>query len=340
MNKKLAKFCTEHGLTVTGNRAYGIMDGFETNFVYSNGWDSGAAVAAVGGGLVGASLVSSTNGSFLPVQILISFYCDDTQKMTILETLRSAGYKQFRCEFTQYGLALGFGGFTVGGIAKKLPEQINAILAVIKQNGGVGGVCPVCGKPLEEENKRTCNIEGVKITLDTDCVETINAAIAAENKEFNEAPNNYLLGFLGALIGGVVGGVLSILLYLVGFVASASAIVAAILGAFLYQKFHGKPNKMMIVIVSVTTIVCMALSVLILYIVVAGIAANAAGVDMSAFEAFSVLMQSTEPLEDSNRTFSSIFYTDLALILLFSAIGIGFTIFYLARKIKRKQSIQ
>lgn len=317
MYKKLAKYCTERGLTVTGNKAYGIMDGFETNVIYT------------------------ALDNVAPIRIHLSFYCSDTQKMTILDALRAAAYKFYRYEFTQFGLLIGLNGFTGSSTMKRLPEQLDRIFAIIKENGGDGSVCPVCGKPFEEENKRTCSVDGITVTIDNECKENLNAVINAENKEFNEAPNNYLFGFFGALIGGIVGGVLSVVLYLIGFVASASAVVAAILGAFLYQKFHGKPNKMMIVIVSLTTIVCMALSVLILYVVVAGIASNQAGAGMSAFEAFSFLMQSAEPLEEgTNRTFAQIFYTDLAMVLLFSAVGIGFTIFYLARKIKRKQSIE
>ncbi len=66
---------------------------------------------------------------------------------------------------------------------------------------------------------------------------------------------------------------------------------------------------------------------------------NEVGADMSAMEAFVKLMQSTEVLEDMNRTFAEIFYTDLALVLLFSAVGIGLEIFVLAKKIKRKKTI-
>ncbi|MCI9504841.1 MAG: hypothetical protein HFE26_05540 [Clostridia bacterium] len=83
----------------------------------------------------------------------------------------------------------------------------------------------------------------------------------------------------------------------------------------------------------------MALSVFFVYLAAAGIAVNEVGADMSAMEAFVKLMQSTEVLEDMNRTFAEIFYTDLALVLLFSAVGIGLEIFVLAKKIKRKKTI-
>ncbi len=315
MNKKLTAFFTERGLTVTGNKAYGKMNGFETNVRLDN------------------------FNNVSPLQIHISFYATDEQKRAMADELRRAAYKFFNFQFTAYGLMLGLNGMTCSSLCKRLPEMTDNILSVISQNGGLNGVCPVCGKEIEEGKSRSCTVDGATITMDEECIGNINAVIEAENREFEQAPNNYLFGFFGALIGGIAGGLVSALLYWIGFVASASAIIAVVLGAFLYQKFHGKPNKMMIVIVSVTSLVCMALSVFFVYLAAAGIAVNEVGADMSAMEAFVKLMQSTEVLEDMNRTFAEIFYTDLALVLLFSAVGIGLEIFVLAKKIKRKKTI-
>lgn len=309
MNKKIATFFAANGMTVNGNNAYGQVRGYETNGVLSN-FDS----------------VS-------PFRLHISFYATDEQKRTIEAILRGAALKFFNFRFTPYGLLVGLNDMTMGKLVNRLPSVMDFIYGAISETGALGwGYCPVCGNPVENPEEKKHVVDGLTITIDDACLNNINAVIAAENKDFDEAPNNYLLGFCGALLGGIIGGALSALIYAAGFVSSITAIVAVLLGAFLYQKFHGKPNKMMIVIVSCTTLVCMAASVLIIYIVAAGIAAAEEGISMTAFEAFAYLMGYSE--------FSGLFYRDLIMILLFSALGIGLEIYYLVKKIQRQKSIR
>ena len=213
-----------------------------------------------------------------------------------------------------------------------MPDILYNIFNIISQNGATTAeYCPVCGNRLGEAEYKQCNIDGFKITIDTACVETINAVISEENKDFNEAPNNYLMGSVGAVIGGIVGAALAIGLYMLGYVSALSAIVSVVLGAFLFQKFHGKPDKVMIIIVSVITLVFMIASIFGIYIVAAGIAANEEGLYISAIDAFGICME--------NEEFSRIFYLDLALSVVFSAVGIGLEIAVLAKQIKRKQNI-
>lgn len=59
MNKNFAKFLTEQGLTVTGDRAYGVLHGYETNIIVNN--------------------FNTTS----PVNMHISFYATDEQKNRI-----------------------------------------------------------------------------------------------------------------------------------------------------------------------------------------------------------------------------------------------------------------
>lgn len=350
MNKKFAEFFMSQGMTVNGNSAYGIVRGYETNaaFVQMN--------------------------SSAPLQLHISFYSTDEQKRYIEGGLRSAQLKYVQYRFTPYGLAIGLTDLTFNTLAKKLPVLFDTFYGIIAQCGGTTSEhCPVCGElydnpppqinnptvqdgtatapdttaqdasavtqdtvtdnpPPPAAGKKQCFIDGYTMHLHPACVANINAVIEAENKDFANAPNNYLRGFLGALIGGVVGAVIAIVLNLVGFISSIAAVVSVVLGCFLYQKFHGKPNKMMLVIVSITTVVCMVLSVFAIYVVVAGVAAIQEGVNISAMEAFTICMQAPE--------FARMFYLDLALILVFSAIGIGVQIAAAAKSIKRKGTIK
>ena len=181
-------------------------------------------------------------------------------------------------------------------------------------------------------SKKTVNIDGFIITIDQTCFANINNSIEQDNQEFKQAPNNYLKGFLGVLVGGVAGFALSFVLYLCGFISAISAFVSVALGAFLYKKFGGKQNKMMVVIVAFTTLACMVLSIFGVYIMSAGIASAEVGAGLNAFEAFAVCIKDKE--------FSGMFYTDLALSVVFSIVGIVWQAITLFKQIKRPTKLQ
>lgn len=295
-------------MEIRNNYAYGVMKGYETNATM-NALDNVA-----------------------PLKMHISFFADAEQKRNIEAAIRNLALKFFKMEFTPYGLSLGFNDITMNKLLQRLPAILDAIYGILSSNGALGRqFCPVCGKELLPSASKTCNVDGFQFTIDNDCVDTINTVISAENAAFENAPNNYLKGFLGALIGALAGAAVAVLLYAVGFVSALSAVVSIFLGTFLYRKFHGKPNKVMIVIVSITTLVLMAATIPAIYITAAGISAKEAGVSMSALEAFKICMEDSE--------FSRWFYCDLALILLFSVIGIVGQIFVLAKQVKRKKNI-
>ena len=309
MNKKFTAFFTSYGMTVNGNFAYGVVRGYETNAMIAN------------------------MDNVAPLRFHVSFYATDDQKRIIESSIRNLALKYFVMQFTPYGLSFGLRGMTDGSLLKRLPAVLDAIYGILSQGGALNSeYCPVCGNPLDPFGTKKCNIDGYTISLDENCVNTINSVISAENLEFNNAPNNYLRGFVGAFIGALAGAAISILLYLVGFVASISAFVAITLGALLYQKFGGKPNKMMIVIVSLTSMILLAATVPAIYIVASGIAAHAEGVSLPAIEVFRQLMQESEE-------FARMFYADLALVIFFSILGAGYEIYKLSKKIKRRKNI-
>lgn len=308
MNKKYTAFFTSRGMAVNGKFAYGIVNGYETN----------------------AGIF--TLDSVAPTKIHISFYATDMQKRNMEIAIRNLALKFFTMQFTPYGLMLGFNDITLNHMLKRLPSILDTIYGIISENGALTSeFCPVCGNPLDESNIKKCNIDGFTITIENTCVETINSVISAENQDFIDAPNNYLYGFLGALVGGLAGVASCVLFYLFGIVSALSAILSIALGTFLYQKFHGKPNKGMIVIVALTTLVLLAATIPAIYITAAWIAARSEEMYMSALEAFNICMSSDE--------FARAFYSDLAYVIMFSIIGIVLEIVILVKKIKRQKNI-
>ncbi|MCM1290161.1 MAG: hypothetical protein NC132_05395 [Corallococcus sp.] len=306
MNKKLAAYLTERGLTVDKNRAYGVFNGFETNVEYR------------------------VFDNVTPLYLHFSCYTTDEQKRTVQQELNAAAVKYLKFAFSPYGLELGLNDLTLGKLLKRLDEILNKVCASLKDNGALGvGYCPVCGNALNFDQSKKCTVNGITVSIDNDCVDNINTLISAENKDFEEAPNNYLRGFLGAFIGGLVGVGVAVGFYAAGFISAISAFVAIFLGEFLYRKLGGKPNKMMVVILSVTTFVMMMLAVVAIYLVAAAIGAEKVGMDTFAY--FKLCMQDEE--------ISAAFTRELILTALFSALGCGYEIFMLLKRIKRKSNI-
>lgn len=304
MDKKIEKSLVEYGLTVTDkNTVYGVKKGYE--------------------------ITATTNlmDMVAPVVIHIACYATALQRTAIEGALANRTDIKGVKKMTEFGLALGINDLTTGRIAKQLPSILDWTLGMLNINGALGvDYCAHCGKPLDGNGKK-CNVGGATVTLDDDCVAAANALIDTQNQQFNEKPNNILKGTLGALIGGIAGALTVALFYMIGIVSALSGIVAVALGAFLYTKFGGKPNKIMILIVTVVSLVCLVASVFITYIVASGIIfSQELGFSVSGIDAFSFCMEDAE--------FRSAFYLDLAMVVIFAVVGMGIYIWSLWRKIK------
>ena len=307
MNKKLAVALQQHGMTVTGNSAYGTVHGYEMSLRAPSPMEQSAY--------------------FLHV----SFYASEEKKQEAANEIARFGNK-LRVENSAYGLTITLPQpvFTLNPLIEAIGVLFEKLPALFKQKEIPGAdVCPYDGNPMTENSKR-CVMNGFFVTLNNDCIGSINKAIEEENRLFANAPNNYLQGICGALVGGVVGAALVIALYFMEYVASISAIIAVMLGAFLYRKFGGKPNAVMIVIVSVISLI---------FILIGYYAA----VIIDIISEFSLDFGSAVELLNlnlaENPEFSKLFYTNLALLLVFTALGIGVMIFSLVRQIKRPKNI-
>ncbi len=307
MNKKVISLLQQYGLTVTGNTAYGIMQGYET------------------------SLRSPSPMEQSAYYIHVNFYATDEKKQEIAAELGRTGIK-LTATPSAYGLTICFPAAFAGTLVKNLPVLFDRLIALLKQNELPGAdTCPYDGKPLIEAEKKRCSINGFYVTLNNDCVSSINRQIEEENRAFANAPNNYMQGICGALIGGIVGAACTIALYYIGFVSSLSAIIAVLLGAFLYRKFGGKPNVMMIVIVSVVSLILIGAAFFVSYLIAAGTAAAEAGLHMSALDALLICLDDSE--------FASAFYSDFAMLFVFTIVGIVIVVISLVRQIKRPKNI-
>ena len=307
MNKKLAAALQQYGLTVTGNTAYGIVQGYEISMYAPNPMEQSI------------------------YDFHVSFYAPKDKKDVIVTELSRLGLK-LAAESTLYGIRISYSTLMTGTLLKNLPALFERLPELLRQYEVPGAeCCPCCGKPLDGTQKQRCTINKFSVTLHSDCVSSINQQIEEENRAFANAPNNYIQGICGALIGGVVGAACTIALYYIGFVSSLSAIVAVLLGAFLYRKFGGKPNAMMIVIVSVVSLILIGAAFFVSYLIAAGAAAAEVGLHMSALDALLICLDDSE--------FASAFYSDLIMLFVFTIVGIALVIASLIKQIKRPKNI-
>ena len=304
LHRKINEVLGRMGMSENGKFMYGALLGYEANS-YINAY-----------GMV----------------IRLSMYADDRKRSEISQALLSYKNRFFAYRFDNYGLTLILNDWTEGALAKRLEQLLQNVLSICKQQGALGvGYCPVCGRELNFDEAKKCVVDGMTVTIDNDCVDKINTAIDTENKIFDEAPNNYLRGFCGALVGGVAGVVVAIVLYLAGFISALSFFVAFFVGVLLYKKLGGKPNKMMIVIVTATTFVLMMASVVSIYLVATAVALNQEGLSMNVFDAFAMLLKDSE--------FAAAFYSDIAMTALFTVLGCVFEVIQTVRTVRRTKNL-
>ena len=312
MNKKLITYFSKYDLEFSKNYAYGKIKGYEVNIFYQ----------------------ALDNVS--PVKMFISFYASENDKIQIGNEIANEKIKFLQYQLNGFGLLLGLNDYTVNGLVKKLDDILDKVFSIITNNNAKGvGYCPMCGEELDEASK-VYRVNDCKFRLHLDCGKELSEAFDEEYEEYKELPNNYGKGFLGALIGAAVGVGSYIIIFFLGFVSSISSFISVLLGSFLYKKFGGKPNFMMIVMTTVLTIASLLLTVYLIYCLAAlGYCYELNIVDvtnMSIFEAFKYAMEEVE--------FSKEFTSNMSMTLLFTLLGAGYETYSLYKGMYKKQQIK
>lgn len=312
MNKKLVEYFKKYDLNFSKNYAYGNILGYEVNIFYQ--------------------MLDNVS----PVKMFISFYASENDKLQIKNELDNEKIKFLQYQLNGFGLLIGLNSYTLKGLINKMDDILERIFNIINRNNAKGiDYCPMCGEELDEASK-VYKVNDCKFKLHMDCGKELSVAFEEEYEEYKDAPNNYAKGFFGALIGAIVGVVSYVIIFFLGFVSSVSSFISVLLGSFLYKKFGGKPNFMMIVMTTILTIASLLLTVYLIYCVAAyGYLSQLDIVDVteiSIFEAFKYAMEEVE--------FSKEFTSNMIMTLLFTLLGAGYETYALYKGIFKKQQIK
>jgi hypothetical protein len=310
MNKHILKCISNYDMKVEGSVAYGQIDGYEVN-VLENKFGIG------------------------PI-FLFSTYLTKEQKNIFVQNLLAKKIKLLQVASFDFGVMVVIGAMLASGFEKKFDEVMPLILAELAAlNAPKADICPSTGYPLEGEETTLITLPDTKakIRITSKAVESVNAQISKENEDFKNAPNNYMKGFLGVFIGGLVGVAIAVILSLLGFISFWSPFVSILLGTYLYKKFGGKPNAVMIVMSFVTTLVMIVGYFFLIYTASATALCQEAEIAKKGIDALGYCIENAEG-------FGRGFTLDLILSALFTVIAAGVSIFSLIQQIRRPKNIK
>lgn len=268
-----------------------------------------------------------------------STFLSDSKKNEFIQKVIEKKLRFVKPQAFEYGVMVMIGAVTSGQFDKKIPETISIILEILESlEAPKKDICPKTGKTIDEQDSKLVYVTGngtcARIRLSNEAVELVNNEIEKSNEEFEKAPNNYLKGFCGVLAGAFAGIALTVIFALAGFITAFASIASIFLGVFLYKKFGGKPNTVMIIMSLVTTVVFILGAVTLIYMAAANDLVKEAGLTITnGFKALGYCIK-------NDSEFKKEFLMDIALNSLFILVGGAYSISSLIKMIKRPKSIQ
>lgn len=309
MNKYIIEALKDYNFEYDNNAGYGIIDGYEVN-VINNPMATG------------------------PV-FLFSTYLPQSKKNDFVIKMNSYKHPLVQTSYFELGVCVSIGSMTAKSFVNKFQTVIPTILLTLKELGApTHEICPQSGENLDMESSKLISIidQRVKIRVTNKAVDVLNSIIEKNNEEFKTAPNNYLRGFGGILIGALAGVGVTVLFSILGYITAFSSLISIFLGTFLYAKFGGKQNVMMIIMSFVTTALAILLAVVLMYTYVASKALYDIDPTYQGFKDLEWALTNSEE-------FARLFILDIILNVVFMLLGAGISLFRLLKMIKRPKTV-
>ncbi|MDE6407350.1 MAG: hypothetical protein K2K50_01935, partial [Anaeroplasmataceae bacterium] len=191
--------------------------------------------------------------------------------------------------------------------------------------------CPITGEVLDEATKRKLYYNDFIVFLNEASVEILNQEIEQAEQDFQNAPNNYLKGTLGAIVGGLLGAIVWIIVgVFLGMISGWIAFLIAFLAGLGYDKMKGKATNMKFIISAIVTLCYVILSMLLIYVLIAKAQMAEDGLGGSAIKGLIHYL-------NTSSDFKGDFIGDMVSSVIFGALGIFFSYFQMKKTIHKIQ---
>ena len=291
MNSQIKNLFLSKNLEIKGNVASGIIDGINVRFVYAD---------------------TKTGSKF---RFMFIGYLDVDKKAGLIDELERE-LINFSYSYNQFCILCDLENLSVEQASIVIPNMVDKTISKLKNNNYLSeGYCPFYGSVLKDEDSVILSKKYYNIKVSKECKKYLDGEKNEAKRAYSERKKHYLKGFLGALIGGVVGAIIHVIFYKMGFLSALSGGVAFILGSFLFVKFGGKPDYIMILIVTLTSIVFIMGTFYVEYLYEAHKIFNSPELNINWFDAFDLCYKLIPSFKDN-------FWKDFGLNLLFLGLGL------------------
>ncbi|MDE7095487.1 MAG: hypothetical protein K2O23_03280 [Anaeroplasmataceae bacterium] len=309
MNKKLIEFLTENNFTIEENGAYDYINDFQ----------------------VAVSQDRVENALYGGMATVVHVFSHlEPEQATSLQAYLKEHKKELN--ITKYDV-------TGVGVCFAVLKHFDTLMDTIKQvtnqmlelNAKNKEYCPITGEALDEATKRKLYYNNFIVFLNEASVELLNQEIEQAEQEFQNAPNNYLKGALGAIVGGLLGAIVWVVVgAFFGIMSGWIAFLIAFLAGLGYDKMKGKATNMKFIISAIVTLCYVVLSMLLIYVLIAKVQMAEDGLEGSAFKGLMEYLK-------TNAQFKAGFIGDMITSVIFGALGIFFSYFQMKKTIHKKQ---
>lgn len=165
-------------------------------------------------------------------------------------------------------------------------------------------VCNKCGQNITS-NDKFC----------PKCGAEIKEKIVAP--QYNEKSENVVLGTIGAFIGSLAGVIAIVLFNRLGYIASIAGVIMSFCALYMYEKLGGKMSKKGVIISLVIIIIMTLISENIAF----SLAVVSEVKDAGSSTTFSYVFFNFYDLMKEGYLNTSSYFSDLAMVYLFTALG-------------------
>ena len=212
-------------------------------------------------GMVKNCYVKIYDGKNMKLLELYAPEISDSDKEFVTTRLQESKIKKH--EQLDYGIKIIFNEYLRPYSIHKIRDIINDISEYFSSRYPNQKLhCQKCGAPNDLE---TYCYGNVSLAVCEDCHKASEDETDALNAENLLTPNNYLSGFIGSLIFSIPGIFVTLLLFFLDRLAAISSVLYVFLGIKGYKKFKGKTSRFGAFLIILSTLIMVALGVIISY---------------------------------------------------------------------------